>query len=447
MNFTAIAVHCKESDVRYVRALIIGPPETPYEFGFFEFNLRFSKDYPTRPPVVSAITTNNGNTRFNPNIYSCGKVCLSILGTWRGEAGEQWSSAQSLESVLISIQSLMSSNPYENEPGYEGSKATERMPAVYIEKKIQHETIRISVIQSLEEILRLPPLSPPPTTGRQKSGLTWKLPTLGNPPASALEYDAEADYRSQSMELEPAHYPFADLCKRRFLWYYDSYLATVDKASQKVQDGQEFQVAEFEFVPNTMRGQFHYPMLRKRLERLKGAVDDEVRLWAEEGLEMVQAEKAVAHNLRRQFEQTREFYGTSHSGTSLNLTLGNENPFTWHLTLFGRPMTQLDGGIFNVSLAFSPRFPEEQPRVKFLTPLFHHRIAKDGTMCYFPEHAEEPKSHVAAIIKALEEEQPRYDPRTLVNAEAAELFWGGEDGRKIYNRRLRRAVQRSCEFE
>jgi len=44
---------------------------------------------------------------------------LSILGTWRGERGEEWSSAQGLESILISIQSLMSSNPYENEPGFE----------------------------------------------------------------------------------------------------------------------------------------------------------------------------------------------------------------------------------------------------------------------------------------------------------------------------------------
>jgi ubiquitin-conjugating enzyme E2 Z len=42
--------------------------------------------------------------------------------TWRGERGEEWSSAQGLESILISIQSLMSSNPYENEPGFEDAK-------------------------------------------------------------------------------------------------------------------------------------------------------------------------------------------------------------------------------------------------------------------------------------------------------------------------------------
>jgi len=45
----------------------------------------------------------------------------TALRTWRGERGEEWSSAQGLESILISIQSLMSSNPYENEPGFENA--------------------------------------------------------------------------------------------------------------------------------------------------------------------------------------------------------------------------------------------------------------------------------------------------------------------------------------
>ncbi len=28
--------------------------------------------------------------RFNPNLYNCGKVCLSLLGTWSGDRGENW---------------------------------------------------------------------------------------------------------------------------------------------------------------------------------------------------------------------------------------------------------------------------------------------------------------------------------------------------------------------
>jgi len=76
----SLAVACRDVDVRNVKAIIIGPPETPYEFGFFEFAVKFGRDYPGKAPSVTATTTNGGRCRFNPNIYAGGKVCLSILG-------------------------------------------------------------------------------------------------------------------------------------------------------------------------------------------------------------------------------------------------------------------------------------------------------------------------------------------------------------------------------
>lgn len=63
--------------------------------------------------------------------------CLMLQSrTWRGERGEQWSSAQGLESILLSIQSLMSVNPYENEPGYENCRhdRDRQMQAAYVKK-------------------------------------------------------------------------------------------------------------------------------------------------------------------------------------------------------------------------------------------------------------------------------------------------------------------------
>jgi hypothetical protein len=40
-----------------------------------------------RLPQVQFLTTGGGTVRFNPNLYNCGKVCLSLLGTW---AGPSW---------------------------------------------------------------------------------------------------------------------------------------------------------------------------------------------------------------------------------------------------------------------------------------------------------------------------------------------------------------------
>ncbi|KAK0150863.1 Ubiquitin-conjugating enzyme E2 Z [Merluccius polli] len=100
-------------DMTKIHALITGPFDTPYEGGFFLFLFRCPPDYPIHPPRVKLITTGHNTVRFNPNFYRNGKVCLSILGTWTGPA---WSPAQSISSVLISIQSLMTENPYHNEP-------------------------------------------------------------------------------------------------------------------------------------------------------------------------------------------------------------------------------------------------------------------------------------------------------------------------------------------
>lgn len=59
-----------------------------------------------------------------------------MYSTWRGERGEEWSAAQGLESILLSIQSLMSANPYENEPGFEyaNSEADKAYQKDYIAK-------------------------------------------------------------------------------------------------------------------------------------------------------------------------------------------------------------------------------------------------------------------------------------------------------------------------
>jgi len=106
-------------DITHIRALIIGPEGTPYEGGFFHFEMRFPHDYPWRPPKVNLETTDGGTVRFNPNLYANGKVCLSILGTW---SGPSWTEIQTILSTLLSIQSLMNEKPYHNEPGHEHAK-------------------------------------------------------------------------------------------------------------------------------------------------------------------------------------------------------------------------------------------------------------------------------------------------------------------------------------
>lgn len=238
--------------------------------------------------------------------------------------------------------------------------------------------------------------------------------------------------------------PFRDHIKCRYLWYYDSYLQTIAKAKNDSPDGTSFKRMPFEGGGNVMDGRFGYTELERRLKVIKKTLDAETAAWAQEGIISKKKDSGVAANLQRQFEQVVESYKRDQSVT-LDIELENGNPFVWSLTYFGRPMTNLDGGLFRLKMFFSPRFPDEQPRVRFETSLFHHRIAADGTPCYIPKRTEDAKCHIEAVITALEEESPPYDPRTLVNPEASKLFWGSAEDKKMYNRKLRRAVQRSME--
>lgn len=94
-------------------AMIIGPSDTPYFGGYYFFEFNFPTNYPFSPPVVK-YRTNGNNIRFNPNYYTCGKVCISLLNTW---SGEQWTSCQTISTVLLTLSSLLCKNPLLNEPG------------------------------------------------------------------------------------------------------------------------------------------------------------------------------------------------------------------------------------------------------------------------------------------------------------------------------------------
>lgn len=193
-----------ERDITIVHALITGAFDTPYEGGFFYFILRCPPDYPLRPPKVRLMTTGGGEVRFNPNLYKSGKVCLSILGTWSGPC---WSPAQSICSVLISIQSILNEKPYHNEPGFE----QEKIPgdADKYNDIIQHETIRVAVCGMIENDsgLTIPPML---TNIMQKTFLEY------------YEYYEGVAQKNLNISGHPMQDPFSE---KRGCFQYDNILS------------------------------------------------------------------------------------------------------------------------------------------------------------------------------------------------------------------------------
>jgi len=123
LNLAELGIHLQfnEECVMEAKAMIIGPQGTPYENGLLFFEIEFPTDYPFSPPKVSYVSSSR--IRIHPNLYVGdpnhhfqGKVCLSSLNTW---TGPKWSTIMTIGSILITIQSLLESNPLKNEPGYE----------------------------------------------------------------------------------------------------------------------------------------------------------------------------------------------------------------------------------------------------------------------------------------------------------------------------------------
>mgnify|MGYP003325361609 CR=1 FL=1 len=123
-------------------AMIIGPDDTPYEGGYYFFKFMFSNEYPFKPPKV-IYYMNDGATRFNPNLYKTGKVCVSILNTWKGET---WTSCQNIRSVLLTLVTLLNENPLTNEPGYSPSN---KYCDPY-KRQIEYMNFKIAILRTLK---------------------------------------------------------------------------------------------------------------------------------------------------------------------------------------------------------------------------------------------------------------------------------------------------------
>lgn len=72
-----IFIRYGSSRLDVMKILIVGSKGTPYEYGFFEFDLFCPLNYPYAPPLMRFLTTNGGTVRFNPNLYEDGKSKLN----------------------------------------------------------------------------------------------------------------------------------------------------------------------------------------------------------------------------------------------------------------------------------------------------------------------------------------------------------------------------------
>lgn len=112
-----------DSDIYKWEVLVIGPPDTLYEGGFFKAILTFPVDYPHRPPKMKFISD-----IWHPNIDKNGDVCISILhepgddkyGYEKPE--ERWLPVHTVETILLSVISLLADPNFESPANVDSAK-------------------------------------------------------------------------------------------------------------------------------------------------------------------------------------------------------------------------------------------------------------------------------------------------------------------------------------
>ena len=119
----------------------------------------------------------------------------------------------------------------------------------------------------------------------------------------------------------------------------------------------------------------------------------------------------------------------------------DDNILTWDAVIFGPEATPWEGGTFRLSMTFSENYPNEAPKVVFVTKLYHPNVYSDGSICLdILGNAWSPIYDVAAILTSIQSLLSDPNPASPANAEAAQLY---QENRREYDRKVRETVEAS----
>ncbi|KAJ2682499.1 Ubiquitin-conjugating enzyme E2 14 [Coemansia sp. RSA 1285] len=114
---------------------VFGPPDSYYENGLFRVEINFPPDYPNEPPELRFLSE-----IWHPNIYSDGKVCISILHTAGSDPSdyekpeECWRPVLTAEAVLMSVISLLGNPNLESPANIDAANMYRNNQRQYVNK-------------------------------------------------------------------------------------------------------------------------------------------------------------------------------------------------------------------------------------------------------------------------------------------------------------------------
>ena len=104
--------------------------------------------------------------------------------------------------------------------------------------------------------------------------------------------------------------------------------------------------------------------------------------------------------------------------------IDTEKLWIWKGILYGPPDSPYEKGKFSFQITFDDDYPKKAPSVKFLEPIFHPNIYRDGKICIdiLQPHEWSPVQSVRTIMLSLRSLFMDPNPSSPANAEAAKMY-------------------------
>jgi ubiquitin-conjugating enzyme E2 G1 len=136
--------------------------------------------------------------------------------------------------------------------------------------------------------------------------------------------------------------------------------------------------------------------------------------------------------------------------------VNEDDVFLWDILIYGPPDTLYEGGIFKATLKFPKNYPDMPPEMRFITPIWHPNVYKDGKVCisilHPPQEDEygyektserwKPVLSVESILLSVISMLSAPNIESPANIDAASQF---RDNPKDYKKTVKKYVAKSME--